>query len=387
MSRILIISPAVLMCLMLSGSLSAQDADKKAAEEKVARDVLTDAVDPFVPGKERARFLKAAGVDTELDETEAKVNAKLADGFIRPFDKWSNLMLFDKNKDKKIDWFEANAYRRVVRAAILATYDKDGNKKLNGEEREKANKDLLAGKLPKISVPKASTSGDGSSLNNLPEPGRRPSAGNSNRPGNSGRSSRGGFGNFNSEEFTKKYDKDGDGKLSDTERRDAFTAMRAAAEKRRADYIKQYDKDGDGELDEEERRAARTAAWEKYKQENPERAAEIEKRRAEFVKQYDKDGDGELSSEERREAFRARWAQFRQDNPDRAAEMEKRREEFMNRFDKNGDGEINDDERAAIREYYRNRFGGRGRGEGDSGRSRGRGDGERSRRPQNDNKN
>jgi len=384
MSRILI---AALTVTLVAGGVFAQDKDKatKSTEAESSRDMLADAIDPFVPGKERARFLKAAGVDTELDEAEFKANAKLDDGFIRAYDKWSNLMLFDKNKDKKIDWFEANAYRRAVRAAVVATYDKDGNKKLNDEEREKANKDLSAGKLPKISAPTASTSGNDSNLNNLPEPGRRTNPGTPNQRGNSGRSNRGGFGNFNREEFTKKYDKDGDGKLSDEERRDGFrTEMQArvqrfreenperAAEmdKRREEFLKKYDKDGDGELSREERSAGFRA--------------EGEARRAEFTKKHDKDGDGELSDEERRAGFRAemeeRLNQLRESNPELAKRMEERRAEFMKQYDKNGDGEIDQKEREAIRESFQGRFRGR------RGGQRGRGDGQRSRpQPQDNN--
>jgi Ca2+-binding EF-hand superfamily protein len=350
-----------------------KDAPVKSSAKSTQADVLTDAIDPFSPGKERARFLKAAGRDTELDAQEFKANGKIENGFVRSFDKWSNLIMFDRNKDQRIDWFEANAYRQAVRTAVLTAYDKDGNKKLSDDERAKANKDLAAGKLPEISKPKT-INGSGNPPVGLPEPGSRSSGsgGQSSRGDSQRRRGSSGFGGSsqNREEFVKKYDKDGDGKLSDQERRDAFTAMRAESEKRRAEYIKKYDKDGDGELDEDERRAARTAAWEKWKKENPERAAEIEKKRAEFTKLYDKDGDGELSSEERREAYRARWEQFKKDNPERATEMEKRRKEFMTRFDKNGDGEINDDERKAIGEYYRNRS----RDHSENGQSRGQGD-------------
>jgi len=124
--------------------------------DKPVPDVLKGAIDPFIPGVERGKFLKAAGVDSELDVNEFKVNADLKDGFVRPFDKWSNLILFDKNKDKQIDWFEANQYRKAVRAAVLAVYDKDRNRKLAGAERESANKDLAAGKLPRIFGPNQS---------------------------------------------------------------------------------------------------------------------------------------------------------------------------------------------------------------------------------------
>tara|TARA_B100000035_G_scaffold192911_1_gene164633 strand:+ start:500 stop:964 length:465 start_codon:yes stop_codon:yes gene_type:complete len=50
----------------------------------------------------------------------------------------------------------------------------------------------------------------------------------------------------------EKFDKDGDGKLSEDERAEARKAMEA----RRAEMIEKFDKDGDGKLNEEERKAA-----------------------------------------------------------------------------------------------------------------------------------
>lgn len=52
-------------------------------------------------------------------------------------------------------------------------------------------------------------------------------------------------------EMIKKYDKDGDGKLSDEERE----AMKKDHAGRRAEMVKKYDKDGDGKLSDEERKA------------------------------------------------------------------------------------------------------------------------------------
>ena len=60
----------------------------------------------------------------------------------------------------------------------------------------------------------------------------------------------------------------------------------------RGEMLKKFDKDGDGQLSEEEREAMREA-----------RKGEMEARRAEMLKKYDKDGDGKLSMEER-EAMR-----------------------------------------------------------------------------------
>ena len=53
----------------------------------------------------------------------------------------------------------------------------------------------------------------------------------------------------------KKFDKDGDGKLSREERR----AIYKAEEKRKFEFIKKFDKDGDGKLSREEEKAADAA--------------------------------------------------------------------------------------------------------------------------------
>ena len=52
-----------------------------------------------------------------------------------------------------------------------------------------------------------------------------------------------------------KFDKEGDGKLSEDERATARKAMEA----RRAEMIEKFDKDGDGQLNNQERKAAMTA--------------------------------------------------------------------------------------------------------------------------------
>lgn len=62
-------------------------------------------------------------------------------------------------------------------------------------------------------------------------------------------------GGFNPQDFIKPYDKDGDGKLNESER-EAMTAAMAA---RREEMMKRFDTNGDGELDETERAAMRQA--------------------------------------------------------------------------------------------------------------------------------
>lgn len=55
----------------------------------------------------------------------------------------------------------------------------------------------------------------------------------------------------------KEYDKDGDGKLSEDERKAMRADMQAKAAERRAEALKKYDTDGDGKLSEDERKAMR----------------------------------------------------------------------------------------------------------------------------------
>ena len=81
----------------------------------------------------------------------------------------------------------------------------------------------------------------------------------------------------------KEFDKDGDGKLNDEERK----AMREAAHKK---MLEKYDKDKDGKLNDEERKAMRE---------------DMEAKRKALLEKYDKDKDGRLSAEERKAAVDA----------------------------------------------------------------------------------
>ena len=81
----------------------------------------------------------------------------------------------------------------------------------------------------------------------------------------------------------KEFDKDGDGKLSEDERK----AMREAAQKK---MLEKYDKDKDGKLNDEERKAMREDQEAKHKA---------------LLEKYDKDKDGKLSPEERKAAIDA----------------------------------------------------------------------------------
>ncbi|MDP6044645.1 MAG: hypothetical protein QGG25_03475 [Phycisphaerae bacterium] len=298
-----------------------------APEAKAPAKVKTSSKKPaYDPIAERAKFFKIAGKDNEIDSKEynaamAKVTDK-AEGFIRKSDKWTSMLRYDKNNNGRIDWFEADSYRKSERTgrssgrgrmditdpATIKKYDKDGDGKLNDDERFNA----FGARMEE----------------------RR-------------------------QEFMKQYDTNGDGKFDEKERaaiRDSFRKRMEDWGRKRAE--KRYDKDGDGKLNEEEK-----AAMEKGE---AARKAEGEKRRKDFMAKHDKDGDGELNDEERRavgEEMRRRWTERRYDKDrdgklsaeekaemeagqaKRDAERKKRTAEYIKKYDKNGDGKVDGDER------------------------------------------
>ena len=124
----------------------------------------------------------------------------------------------------------------------------------------------------------------------------------------------------------EKFDADGDGKLSESEREEAKKAHRER-------MLAEHDKDGDGTLSDEERAAAKEAYHAKMK--------------AERIARFDKDGDGELSEAEREAA--------------KDAHKSKMKERMLKRFDEDGDGQLSEEERAAAkaaREKHGKRKGG-----------------------------
>ena len=131
-------------------------------------------------------------------------------------------------------------------------------------------------------------------------------------------------------DLLKEFDKDGDGKLNDEERKAMMAARHAQMEKFMKAREKEFDKDGDGKLNDEERKAM---------------MVELQKRRAngpqyqEMIKRFDKDGDGKLNDEERA-AMMAELQKRRANDP--------RFQEMLKRFDKDGDGKLNDEERKAM---------------------------------------
>jgi hypothetical protein len=134
--------------------------------------------------------------------------------------------------------------------------------------------------------------------------------------------------------------------------------------------IKRFDKDGDGKLGEDERRAAaeyrkklasrnnaKASDNDRRDQGARERYAAVAKRISEGVKA------GKITEEQGRErlaAFRKNMAEGRRDS-DSARPSRASREEITKRFDKNGDGKLDREEGAAARKAIAAR---RGQGQG-----------------------
>lgn len=133
--------------LLFAGGAVAKYTRKSKSSAKPPPDLCKDAIDPYRPSIQKARFFQAAGTDNELTEAEFNANKAKPNGFARRFDSWRALIAFDKDRNKSIDWLEADAYRYDIRKRTLAAYDTNADGKLSGKERTKANTDLAGGRV------------------------------------------------------------------------------------------------------------------------------------------------------------------------------------------------------------------------------------------------
>ena len=158
------------------------------------------------------------------------------------------------------------------------------------------------------------------------------------------------------ESILKRFDKNKDGLLDDAEGRES----QAYLEEHRGELmqeilLKRYDKNANGQLDPEEKTTIREA-FSKFKpDDSPAGAPEDGERsaaqkflqgegrdllRAELIKRFDANGNGQLDPDEQRAA----------QDYGREHRGEIFRAIMLRRFDKNGDGQLDDSERAAMRE-------------------------------------
>ena len=366
-------------------------ATKPAARPPRVPDVLKGAVDPYEPAGERGRFFQAAGPDNELDTKELAAARGKANSFVRRFDRWEAMLPFDKDKNKTLDWFEADAYRQDVRKRVLQAFDANKDGRLTGSERAKANAMLAAGRVPggrsggrlrDSARQKTAAGGDRAWLRQRMEQRRRTlyQAHDADRDGQIDEAERRAMleairkeaqGQL-AEQQLRRWDADGDGQLGDEERA-AMDAQLAEARTRGEAWRQQrelarWDADDDGEFSEEER-AAMEAEQARQRTQGEAWRREWERR------QFDLDDDGRLDERERllAEAERARREAYQRGEemggPGRGERDERMRavvrEWRVRHFDEDGDGELGEGEQAALR-----RFEGQMRGMGQRLRTR-----------------
>lgn len=130
------------------------------------------------------------------------------------------------------------------------------------------------------------------------------------------------------------FDTDGDGVISESERKAADEHFRAEREARRQQWLlEQYDKDGDGVLSAEE-----LAQQEQDRQDRETRRAErAAEREQKALAAYDSDGDGVLSDEEKQAGRQAR-----------SAYMQQQHQAMPKLFDSDQNGQMDTDENTAM---------------------------------------
>ncbi len=302
---------SVFAFVVLATSVAWADAPRAEAESPPAvPDLLNRRLDPFDHMSQRSGFLTVAGMDMELSAAEFQADQEGRKQFVQVFDRWQEMLRHDRNGNRMLDFFEAEAYRRAMRRSLLRRFDKNGDGHLRGEERPPANAFLASGRFPGETAGKE-------------QPGGPQAA-----PG--GAAAESGEGQFREMMF-KQYDKDGDGELSEAE----WEAARADQQRlHREQLLRQWDTDGDGELSEAERQAMRESRraagkpWER-------------RGKAFMLKHFDLDDDGELSDEEK-DKMRQFGQRFRQ-----VAQGWERRVMDMDR-----DGQVTETERRMGRLKY-----------------------------------
>ncbi|MDP6543742.1 MAG: hypothetical protein QGH60_07085 [Phycisphaerae bacterium] len=293
-----------------------------------ATDLCSGAIDPYDIVSEKGRFYLAAGRDNELTAEEFGAIKTGSGGFRRSFDKWSDMLKFDKDANKSLDWVEAVEYRYEMRKLSLAAYDANRDGRLTGSERANTCKALASGRIRPADRRTAH-------LPPPPPPKKHPDKHKSS---------------------SHKPDRHHGQKSSDAARAAHKEAERRRSEKHRNDYqarrdLERFDRNKDGRLD-----GAEIAERDKYNAEARKRSSEGKKRYLEFMKKYDTNRDGKLSDSEK-SAYKAALRQEALKRSALAKEAAKKRVEDarrrrdIERFDKNKDGRLDATESAALNKY------------------------------------
>lgn len=115
---------------------------------------------------------------------------------------------------------------------------------------------------------------------------------------------------------------------------------------RKAEFMKRFDKNNDGKLDDSEKEAAKAAFGDRKGGGD---------RKAEFMKRFDKNNDGKLDDAEKNAAREAFEKLKGKDGQGPFGKGEAGKEAFIKRFDKNGDGKLDDNEKDAARAAMKDR--------------------------------
>ncbi|MFZ5494575.1 MAG: hypothetical protein ACOZE5_04475 [Verrucomicrobiota bacterium] len=171
------------------------------------------------------------------------------------------------------------------------------------------------------------------------------------------------------EEFIRRFDRNADGKLDETERQAAREEVRAKA---REKLVRRFDHDGDGRLNDAEKAEARQARKQfRHEREHRLLRGYMARRhhlrgvdgpggfgfagpqgfrgpggrmRGEILQRFDKDQDGRLDDTERAAAKKA--------GEEMRARFRENRRDVLARFDQDGDGKLGETERQELRDAW-----------------------------------
>jgi len=296
-----------------------------AARTTTSIDHVEDLIDLYLQGAERDRFFAAAGVDGELTKEEFAAAAGKPSSFVRSYDRWASAIVFDRDRDGRLNWVEAEQYRLAIRKEVLALFDLNKDGRLTGPERQAANAYLAAGmgrpKLSELTRPQPPGEEKRPDLDQQPLPDKQGPSTDASWP-------------ERWRQLQTRYDADKDGTLSADERFGLYEALRGYYQKR---LLAGFDANHNGFLDGDELQAA---------EHEQRRQADQMRQQWELVR-WDANRDGQLDSGERA-TMEARLAE-------QVRLAQQSRQEWIKRWDKDGDGELSREERAEITKDLRRR--------------------------------
>ncbi len=309
-----------------------------------APDLCTGLIDPYDIVSEKTRFYTAAGKDNELSATEFAAITLGPNGFRRKFDKWSEILKFDQDANKSIDWMEAGAYRHAMRRKVLDAYDANRDGKLTETERVSACKALASGRIRFASKPKSSGPDP-----RLAEHERNKKLASKPAHGSSHRRPH------------ERPDPAAHRRHVEEKKRHDRGASDAAAQKRKdatmmqyGYWIEKHDKDGDGQLNAAEKAAAKAAYHRNFTSATPQVRAASQAKLDEWRRRYKakiaarkSGGNRPENAKPPKPPQKAPRPALSEEDQAKLAERNKRKAEILEKYDTDRDGKISKDEKIA----------------------------------------